>query len=86
LYVTIKKIKPLSSIQHRTMKTNAGTEVQINIFLPSALEDVEWSVSRSGSFTPGETDPGAHCIGGWVGPRAALDVVDKRKISYLCHE
>jgi hypothetical protein len=24
--------------------------------------------------------PGTHCIGGWVGPRAVLDTVVKRKI------
>jgi hypothetical protein len=23
-------------------------------------------------FIPGEMDPGTHCIGGWVGPRASL--------------
>jgi hypothetical protein len=27
-----------------------------------------------------ERDPGTHWIGGWVGPRAVLDVVVKRKI------
>jgi len=25
--------------------------------------------------------PGTHCIGGWVGSRAGLDVLEKRKIS-----
>jgi hypothetical protein len=24
--------------------------------------------------------PGTHCIGGWVGPVARLDVIEKRKI------
>jgi hypothetical protein len=27
-----------------------------------------------------ERDPGTHWIGGWVGPRASVDVVVKRKI------
>jgi len=27
------------------------------------------------SFTPRERAPGTHWIGGWVGPRAILDVV-----------
>jgi hypothetical protein len=29
---------------------------------------------------PGEIVPGTHWIGGWVGPRAVLDTVVKRKI------
>jgi hypothetical protein len=40
----------------------------------------EWSASRSGCFTPGVNSAGAHRIGGWVGPRAVLDAVVKRKI------
>jgi hypothetical protein len=39
-----------------------------------------WSASRPGHFTPGERGPGTHKIGGWVGPRAAVDAVEKRKI------
>jgi hypothetical protein len=31
-------------------------------------------------FTPRERAPGTHWIGGWVGPRAVLDAVVKRKI------
>jgi hypothetical protein len=26
---------------------------------------------------------GTHCIGGWLGPRTGVDVVDKRRISSL---
>jgi hypothetical protein len=33
------------------------------------------------ALPPGERTPGIHCIGGWVGPRAGLDVVVKRKIT-----
>jgi hypothetical protein len=40
----------------------------------------EWSASRLGRFTPGERAPSTHWIGGWVGPRAVLDMVVKRKI------
>jgi hypothetical protein len=39
----------------------------------------EWSASRPGRFTS-ERGPGTHWIGGWVGPRAGLDAVEKRKI------
>jgi hypothetical protein len=35
---------------------------------------------------PRERDPGTLCIGGWVGPRAVLDVVVKRKIPSLRRE
>jgi hypothetical protein len=47
------------------------------IFFIPALEGGEWSVGR---FTPRERAPCTHQIGGWVGPRAGLDAVSKRKI------
>jgi hypothetical protein len=50
---------------------------------PSALAGGEWSVSRPCRFTPGERAPGTHWIGGWVGPRASLDDVEKRKFLIL---
>jgi hypothetical protein len=40
----------------------------------------EWSASRPGHFTPKERAIGTHLIGDWVGPRAVLDAVVKRKI------
>jgi hypothetical protein len=43
----------------------------------------EWTASRPGRFTPGERAPGAHCIGGWVNPRAGVDDVEKRKFLTL---
>jgi hypothetical protein len=49
-------------------------------YLTSAIDGGEWSASRPGRFTPKERAPGTHWIGGWVGPRAVLDVVVKRKI------
>jgi len=36
--------------------------------LTSALDGGEWSASRPGRFTPMESDPGTHWIGGWMGP------------------
>jgi hypothetical protein len=48
--------------------------------LTSALVGGEWSASRPGRFTPREKTSGSHWIGGWVGPRAGLDAVVKRKI------
>jgi hypothetical protein len=52
------------------MKAYGGVDVQIHIFLTSALVGGEWSASRPGNFTPGERVPGTHWIGGWVDPRA----------------
>jgi hypothetical protein len=46
----------------------------------SALDWGEWSASRPGRFTPRERAPVTHWIGGWMGPRAVLDAVMKRKI------
>jgi len=44
--------------------------------------------SRSVRFTPSERSPVAHWIGGWVGSRACLDAVAKRKNSIIapCQE
>jgi hypothetical protein len=49
--------------------------------LTSALNGGEWSALRTGRFTSGETAAGTHCIGGWMGHRADLDVMKKGKIS-----
>jgi hypothetical protein len=60
--------------KHHAMKTYWGA------FLTSALDGGEWSASLPGLFTPRERVPGTHWIGGWVGPRAVLEAVVKRKI------
>jgi hypothetical protein len=49
-------------------------------YLASALDGGEWSASRHGRFTPREIDPSTPWIRGWVGTRAVLDAVVKRKI------
>jgi hypothetical protein len=51
-------------------------------FFTSALNGREWSASRLGRFTPVDTAPVTHFIGGWMGPRAGLDVIIKRKITF----
>jgi hypothetical protein len=43
------------------------------------------------SFTPRQIYPrkrarGTHWIGGWIGPRACLEAVEKKKISCPCRE
>jgi hypothetical protein len=47
--------------------------------LTSALDGGEWSASHPGHLTPRETAPDTHWVGDWVGPRASLDMVLKRK-------
>jgi hypothetical protein len=54
--------------------------------LTLALDGSEWSALRSGRFTHREAAPGTHWIGYWVGPRAVLDVVVKRKFPRPCRE
>jgi hypothetical protein len=53
-----------------------GVKVELYSFSTSALGGGAWSAPRPGRFTPGK-DPGTHCTGGWVGPRAGLDVCEK---------
>jgi hypothetical protein len=61
------------------MKTYGVVEVQFHAFLTSALDGGERLASRPGRFTHRERTPCTHCIGGWMGPRAGLDAVAKRK-------
>jgi hypothetical protein len=65
------------------MKAYGGVDAQIHVFLTSALVGGERSASRPGLFTLGEKAPGTHWIGGWVGFRAGLDDVEKRKFLTL---
>jgi len=48
--------------------------------LTSVLDGGEWSASRPGHFIPRKRARGTHWIGVWVGLRAGLDAVVKRKI------
>jgi hypothetical protein len=42
--------------------------------------EVSGQLHAPAALSPREGAPGTHCIGGWVGPRAVLDAVVKRKI------
>jgi hypothetical protein len=55
------------------MKIYGGVDVQIHIFLTSALFEGKLSTSHP------RIASGTHCIGGWVVPRAGMDDVEKRK-------
>jgi hypothetical protein len=61
------------------MKAYWGVEVYLHAFLSSALDGGEWSAPLPVRFTPSERAPGNHWIGGWVGPRAGLDAVVRKK-------
>jgi hypothetical protein len=78
MYLKVK-LSPCLLLKHQAMMTwgNGGIAPP---FLTLALNGGEWSASRF-YFTPEETAPGTHYIQGWVGPRAGLDVMEKRKIS-----
>jgi hypothetical protein len=65
------------------MKAYGEVVIQIHIFLTLALVGGEWSASRPCRFTTGKRAPGAYWIGGWVGPRACLNDVEKRKFLTL---
>jgi hypothetical protein len=65
------------------MKAYGEVNVEIHIFLTSALAGGEWPASLFGRFTFGERTLGTHWMGGWVGPRAGLDDVEKRKFLTL---
>jgi hypothetical protein len=78
--VKVKVELSLCLIKHHAVKTYWGVEVYLQAFLTSALDGGEWSASPPGHFNPRERAPGTHWIGGWVGPRAVLDTVVKKKI------
>jgi hypothetical protein len=77
-----KKLKSLCFFQQSTTPRRLIGEWRYSSThsLISALDEGERSASRPSRFTPREMAPGTHWIGGWVGLRARLDVVVKRKI------
>jgi hypothetical protein len=48
-------------------------------FFTSALDGGVWSASRPGRSLPPGKDPGTHCTGDWVSPRACLDTEAREK-------
>jgi hypothetical protein len=61
------------------VKTYGEVDVQIHVFLTSALVRGEWSASRPGRFTPSKKPLSVHSLGDWLGPRIGLGDVGKRK-------
>jgi hypothetical protein len=72
--------------KNNAMKTYCGWWYRCMHSLASALDGGEWSASRPGHFTPRKRAPTTPWIGGWVGPRASLDTVAKRKIPSLLRD
>jgi hypothetical protein len=60
------------------MKAYGGVDVQLRVFLISALVGGEWSASRLGRFTPWERAFGTYWIGGRLDPRAGLEAVEEK--------
>jgi hypothetical protein len=58
-----------SLIKHHAMKTYDGVEVQLHVFLTSALDGGEWLALRPCRFTPGERARGTNWRGSWVGAK-----------------
>jgi hypothetical protein len=66
------------------MKAYGGVDVCIDPrILDLGTSWSEWSALLSCCLTPGERAPGTHSIGSWVGPRAGLDDVQKKKFLTL---
>jgi hypothetical protein len=61
------------------MKTYGGVDVLFQILLTSALAGGERQLHTPAALHPGKQPPCTHLIGGWVGPRAGMDNVEKRK-------
>jgi hypothetical protein len=80
LKVKVKVKLSLCLTKHHAMKTYRGSGGIAPYILDLVLDGGEWSASRPGRFTPRERSPSTHWIGGWMGPRVALDTVVKRKI------
>jgi hypothetical protein len=70
-----RKSYPCALTEHHAMKAYWGS----GSIAPLILCPRHW-MGWVVSFTPTERAPGTHWIGGWVGPRAVLDMVVKRKI------
>jgi hypothetical protein len=71
--------------KHRVMRRMWEWRYSCTI-LTTALDGAKWLSSHSGHFTPGETAPGTHWIGGWVSSGVGFDTAEKRKISFPCRE
>jgi hypothetical protein len=63
-----------------------SVEVKNHVFLTSVLVRGEWSVLRPSRFSPGKEPPRKSLVRRLGGPRAGLDILEKRKISRSCQK
>jgi hypothetical protein len=61
-------------------RCTAGAEVQLHALLPLALDGGQLSPLYQATWPMGKNG-GTHWIWGWVGPRASMDVLEKREAS-----
>lgn len=66
-------------IKHHTTKAQAGLKVQFHAFLNSELDGDEWSASRPGRFTLGESISISHSKGGCMSLRIGMDRFEGKK-------
>jgi len=52
----------------------------ISIHYPGHKMDASVKAWCPSNFTPGESASSTYCLGGWAGPMASLDVLEKRQI------
>jgi hypothetical protein len=62
-----------------TIKKGGRTDILIHAFLNSKLEGSESSANRCSCFTHEEEVIVNHCVGGAVGPKARLYVLERRR-------
>jgi hypothetical protein len=63
-----------------------GSEGIAPPFLTSAVYGGEWLASLTSRIILGEGAPGTNWIGGWLGRRAGMDALEKKKIFFPCRE
>jgi hypothetical protein len=68
------------SVSLHFMKACGGVEVQLLSLLTLALDGGVWKTANTTAFLPGKEHPLYSWIGGCVGPRTGLGVLEKRKI------
>jgi hypothetical protein len=81
-YYAIKMYPSLTSAPCQKDVLGTG-DMELHAFLTLALNGGERLASYPGQYIPRQRAPGTHWMEGWVGPRAGLDIVVKRKIPSL---
>jgi hypothetical protein len=74
----VKVMLSMCLIKYHAIKTYVEMEIIAPPFLTSTLDGVASFTPRP-LYLPGERTSGTHWIGRWVGLRACLDDVEKRK-------